>query len=141
MKTIKQNDSERRSRQRRYFSETFKKKKVRELEKNLTTVGEVSRQYDVSRTSVYKWLNKYSSQLKSEHRQVVELKSDTRKIQYLKERIGELEAALGRKQMELEYHQKLIELAEKQLDMPIKKTLKNPPWSGFAPTKTNTDGQ
>ncbi|MGD1890609.1 MAG: hypothetical protein ACFB15_08440, partial [Cyclobacteriaceae bacterium] len=46
--------------QNRYFSEAFKKKKVNEIESNLTTVLQVSREYEVSCTSVYKWIYKYS---------------------------------------------------------------------------------
>jgi len=141
MKTDKNNDSERRARQRRYFSESFKKKKVRELEKNLTTVAEVSRQYEVSRTSIYKWLNKYSQQYKRKHRQVIEPKSDTHKIKHLKERIAELEQLLGQKQMQLEYHQKLIELAEQELDIQIKKTSISPLSSGSEFTKPDTTGE
>ncbi|SDL81580.1 transposase, partial [Salinimicrobium catena] len=63
----------------RYFSDSFKRKKVREIERNLTTVSEVSKEYEVSTTAVYKWLDKYSRDRKRGVKQVVELMSDTRK--------------------------------------------------------------
>ncbi|SEF12223.1 Transposase, partial [Salinimicrobium catena] len=71
----------------RYFSDSFKRKKVREIERNLTTVSEVSKEYEVSTTAVYKWLDKYSRDRKRGVKQVVELMSDTRKIQDLKAKI------------------------------------------------------
>ncbi|SEF02810.1 Transposase, partial [Salinimicrobium catena] len=74
----------------RYFSDSFKRKKVREIERNLTTVSEVSKEYEVSTTAVYKWLDKYSRDRKRGVKQVVELMSDTRKIQDLKAKIREL---------------------------------------------------
>jgi len=40
----------------RHFSESFKQEKVREIERNLTTVMQVSKVYGVTRAAVYKWL-------------------------------------------------------------------------------------
>ena len=71
--------NERRQRQNRCFSESFRKKKVKEIERNLSTVSEISREYEVSSTAVYKWMYKYSSMRKKGVKQVVELLSDTRK--------------------------------------------------------------
>ena len=75
----------------RYFSEDFKKKRVRELENNLVSISDICKTYHVSRTSVYRWIYKYSSMAKKEVKQVVEAKSDTKKIQLLEERIKALE--------------------------------------------------
>ena len=44
----------------RYFSEDFKRKKVSELDRNLITVAELSREYQVNRSAVYKWVYLYS---------------------------------------------------------------------------------
>ena len=67
------------------FSEEFKKKKIRELERNITSVSDICRTYSVSRTSVYKWIYKYSAMAKKQVKQVVEAKSDTQKIKALEE--------------------------------------------------------
>ena len=45
----------------RTFSESFKRDKVKEIECGLLTVREVSKEYGVSQTAVYKWLRLYSS--------------------------------------------------------------------------------
>ncbi|MDT0684997.1 transposase [Autumnicola psychrophila] len=125
----------------RYFSESFKRKKVREIEKNLSTVLEVSREYEVSTTAIYKWLDKYSRNRKRGVKQVVELMSDTRKIQDIKARIRELEQMLGQKQFEIEFKDKMIEIAEEMYDIDIKKKLGSKPLPGSGSTGKNTDGK
>lgn len=125
----------------RYFSDSFKKKKVKELEKNLTTVSEVSRQYEVSRTAVYKWLDKFSTMREKGIRQVVEPESDTRKLALLTERVKELERLVGRKQIQLEFSHKMIELAEEHYGIDIKKNAGCQPSSGSGASETNTTGK
>jgi transposase-like protein len=125
----------------RYFSESFKRKKVQEIEKNISTVLEVSREYEVSQTAVYKWLNKYSRNRKRGVKQVVELMSDTRKIQDLKVRIRELEQMLGQKQFEIEFKNKMIDIAEEMYDIDIKKKLGSKPSPGSGSTEKNTSGK
>ena len=125
----------------RYFSESFKRKKVREIEKNICTVLEISREYEVSTTAVYKWLDKYSRNRKRGVKQVVELMSDTRKIQDLKARIRELEQMLGQKQFEIEFKSKMIDIAEEMYDIDIKKKLGSKPSPGSGSTVKNTDGK
>ena len=114
-------DLERKSRQTRYFSEDFKRRKVRELEKNLTCIADICRTYEVSNTAVYKWIYKYSAMAKKKERQVVDSKSDTQKIKALQDRIRELERIVGQKQLLLEFKDKMIEIAENDYGVDIKK--------------------
>lgn len=116
-------DESRIRRQNRYFSEEFRKKKVEEIEQGLTTIAEISREYEVSRTSIYKWIYAYSMHRKRQVKQVVEAKSDTRKIKELKKRIKDLERLLGQKQFEVEFKETMIELAEERFGIDIKKNL------------------
>lgn len=125
----------------RYFSESFKRKKVREIEKNLSTVSEISKEYEVSTTAIYKWLDKYSCNRKRGVKQVVELMSDTRKIQDLKAKIRELEQLVGQKQFEIEFKNKMIDIAEEMYDIDIKKKLGFKPLPGSGSTGKNTDGK
>jgi transposase len=110
-----------RERQARYFSPDFKRKKVSEIERNLVTIMEVSREYQVSHTAIYKWIYKYSKMRKKREKQVVESESDTRKITELKQKIRELERIVGQKQVEVEFLNKMIELTEEDLKIDIKK--------------------
>ena len=54
-------------------------------------------------------------------RTIVESKSDTTKILALQKRIAELERLLGQKQIEIEFKDKMIELAEQTYGVDIKK--------------------
>ena len=113
--------------------------RVKELEKNLLTVSDICRTYEVSRTSVYRWIYKYSIMAKKQQKQVVEAKSDTRKIQMLEERIKELERAVGQKQMLIDIKDKMIEIAEQTYHIDIKKKLGSRVSSGSKSTKKSTD--
>ena len=132
-------NAERKAIRNRYFSEDFRIKRVRELENNLISISDICKTYHVSRTSVYRWIYKYSVMAKREEKQVVESKSDTRKIQLLEERIKELERALGQKQMLLDIKDKMIEIAEQTYDIDIKKKLASKVSSGSTTTGKSTD--
>ncbi|MGZ5244707.1 MAG: transposase, partial [Bacteroidia bacterium] len=125
----------------RVFSDGFKKKKVKEIERNQTSVCELSREYNVTRSAIYKWIYKYSAMRKKGVKQVIELKSDTHKLQVLQEKIKELERVVGQKQIQLEFKDKQIEIAEEMYGIEIKKK------PGFSPsvtsgsTGTNTTGK
>lgn len=108
-------------RRNRYFSEEIKRKLVDELDRNLISISEICREYQVSNTAVYKWKEKYSVMGKKKVRMVVEPESDTRKLQQLKEKIKELERVVGQKQIKIEFLEKMIELTEEDLGIDIKK--------------------
>jgi transposase-like protein len=127
-----------RSRQNRYFSPDIKKKIVKDLEKNLATVDQVCKIYHVSRTSVYRWIYKYSVMAKKQHKQVVEAKSDTQKIKALEDRIKELERVVGQKQLLIEFKDKMIEIAEDTYGVDIKKKVGSRLSSGTTSTGKNT---
>jgi transposase-like protein len=138
MATIQQftlTSSQRRS---RYFSEEFKKKKVREIEKNLVEIKDLCKEYEVSRTSVYNWIYKYSAMKKKGTRQVVEAESDTKKIKALKEQIKLLEQSLGQKQILIDFQSKVIDLAEEEYKIDIKKKFGDKPYSGSGTTGDST---
>ncbi len=118
----------------RSFSEEFKKNKIRELERNITSVSDISRTYSVSRSAVYKWIYKYSAMAKKQVKQVVEAKSDTQKIKALEERIKELERIVGQKQLLLEFKDKMIEIAEATYNVDIKKKVGSKLSSGTTST-------
>jgi len=131
-------NQEQRVLQNRYFSDEFKKKKVKELENNLTSISDICRTYSVSRTSVYRWIYKYSVMAKKQVKQVVESKSDTKKIKALEDRIKELERVVGQKQLLLEFKDKMIEIAESTYGVDIKKKVSSRLLSGTTPTGKST---
>jgi transposase len=124
----------RRTRQRRVFSEELKRKIVKEIEQGKANIATVCREYSVSDVSVYKWLHKYSSYLQKGVKVVLELNSEGYKSKELEKRVKELEAAVGRKQLEVEFLNKLIDIANEQLGIDIKKKSFTPPSTGFGST-------
>jgi tRNA threonylcarbamoyladenosine modification (KEOPS) complex Cgi121 subunit len=79
--------------------------------------------------------------VKKGEKQIIERKSDTRKIHELKERIKELERVIGQKQLKLEFQEKMIELAEETYQIDIKKKLISRLSSGTGQTDPNTAGR
>ena len=123
----------------RYFSESFKKQKVKEIDSNLTSVRQVSKLYEVSPTAVYKWLNKYSVYNKHKVRLIAEPMSDSHKIEELQKRIRELERMVGLKQIELEFKERMIEIAEEMYGVDIKKKLGSTLSDGSKKTGKSTE--
>ena len=124
-----------RQREVRVFSEGIKKQTVRDLEQGLCSVKSASIELGISTTAVYKWINQYSRYLQKSRKMVVEDQSEAYRSQELEKRIKELEAALGRKQMELDLLEKVIELAGKEYKTDLKKNLLKDRSSGSEKTK------
>jgi transposase len=110
-----------RERQNRFFNETFKRSKVSEIERNILTIAEFCKEYQVTRSAVYKWIYKYSSMRKRENKQVIEPESETRKVLLLRHEVSELQRAVGEKQLKMDFLEKVIELAEEEYGLDIKK--------------------
>ena len=110
------------SKYNRFFSESFKKEKVKQLVAKQISIKELSELYDVSRTSIYKWLYLYSPHHKRGTVQVVEMESEALKTKILLAKVAELERALGRKQLEIDFNNKVIEIASKEIGYDIKKS-------------------
>jgi transposase len=107
----------------RTFSEELKRKLVREIEQKKSSIAQISRQYEVRENTISKWLKKYGMDKKSKVRTIVELESDTVKILAFQKKIAELEQLVGQKQILIEFQNKMIELAEQEYKIDIKKKL------------------
>ena len=118
------------ARQARTFSADFKREKVREIEAKGTRISEICKQYEVSKSAVQKWLAKYSSTYQKSTRTIVESESDTKKLLELQRKIAELERLVGQKQIVIDFKDKMIELAEKQYGVDIKKKFESKLSSG-----------
>jgi transposase-like protein len=118
----------------RNFGEKFKKDIVKRIENNEYSVRDVSELYGVSSTAVYKWVYKYSILYQKGYKQIVEPMSTTKKVKELQNRIKELERAVGQKQMKVDFLEKLIEIADDELGIDIKKKAGLAPRSGSGKT-------
>jgi transposase-like protein len=109
--------------QRREFSEAFKREKVKDLVEKRISIKQLCKLYEVSRTSVYNWLYLYSPHHEQKTILVVQMESEAYKSQMLQQRVAELERIVGQKQLELDFLNKLFELGSEELGFDIKKNL------------------
>lgn len=110
-------------RPRRIFSDKLKKKIVKDIEQSKVNVTGASREYEISEQSVYRWLKKFSTHLHPSTTLVMQMDSEQYRSKELEKKVAELEAALGRKQMEIDYLNKLIEIAGEDLGIDLKKNI------------------
>ena len=125
--------------QKRFFSEEFKKAKVKELIEKRVSIRQVSRLYEVSTVAVYKWLYKYSPHYQQKTTLVVQMESETYKTQQLLQRVAELERIVGQKQLEIDFLNKLFELGSTELGFDLKKKFSTSASNGTGAAKQNTD--
>lgn len=123
----------------RYFSEEFKKSKVKELVEKQVTMSELVKLYGVSRSAVYKWLYRYSIHHQQKTKLVVEMESESQKTKRLLERVAELERAVGQKQLEIDFLNKILEIGGEELGFDLKKNLSIRLSNGSGETKADTD--
>lgn len=114
-------------RRRRHFSEGFKKQKVLDLESGRVTLLELIKQYEVSYHTIYRWKNTYGIMKDKTERIIVETLSDTQQLLALRKKVAELERLVGQKQIQLEFKDKMIELAEETYQVDIKKKFSTTP--------------
>jgi len=117
-------------RQRRIFSEEFKKQKVKLLVEKKISIHDLSQLYEVSKMSIYRWLYRYSPHHNKGTNQVVQMESESEKTKHFQNKVAELERMLGQKQIQIDFLEKLIELASEDLKVDLKKTFTTPPRSG-----------
>lgn len=104
----------------RHFSEAFKREKVKLYEQGKITAIQIQKMYDVSETSVYKWISKFSKLPKGEH-VVVQRQSETEKTLAMMEQVKELERALGNAHLKFFYAEEVILQADRELQLDLKK--------------------
>ena len=108
-------------RERRYFSEDFRRARVKEYDAGQTSVSEICRAYQVSSTAVYKWIHKYSAHYEKAIVKVTELKSETKKRLNLEKKVTELEQIIGQLHVQNQYYQKLLEMIQEHYNVDFEK--------------------
>ena len=126
------------TRERRYFSEEFRRARVKEYEEGQTSVSEICRVYEVSQTAVYRWIHKYSIHYQKSIVKVVEQKSETKKRLALEKKVEDLERIIGQQQVQINYYEKLVELVGEHYNVDFEKNSEWKSLSGFSPTDPNT---
>lgn len=119
---------------RREFSEQIRRKAVREFRSGKYSVKELADLYHCAPTTIYRWIYKYSP-ADSPSVNVVEMSESTdKKVKDLTDRIARLERKLGQKQIKVDFLEKMVELAEEEYDLDLKKNSSGTPSSGSGST-------
>lgn len=116
-------------RKTRVYSEEFKKELVSLFESGKFSVLQLEKLYGVSNPAIYHWIYKYSNFNKKGYRVVEKEQSSSQKLKELEERNKELEQIIGQKQIQIDFLEKMIEIAKDDLGIDIKKN-SNTPQSG-----------
>ncbi|MDX2284956.1 MAG: helix-turn-helix domain-containing protein [Bacteroidia bacterium] len=124
----------------RTFSEEFKRKRAEEIVTRKASIRDICELYGVSRTSVYRWIYRYT-EVEQGVKTVVQMESEAVKTAYYKARVSELERLYGQKQMELELISKVLELASEAAGYDLKKKYSPQLWNGSEATGISTAAQ
>lgn len=127
--------------QRRIFSEAFKRQKVQLIVEKKISIKDVSELYGVHSMTVYRWLYRYSPHHSQGTIQVVQMESEEHRIKELLQEMARLERVIGQKQVQLEYLEQLIAIAGEALQIDLKKNFGLHASNGSEATPKNTPGQ
>lgn len=119
----------------RKFSEAFKKSIVNDFESGKFSVIQLERLHKIKGQIIYRWIYQYS-QVNEKGQRIVEMKdSSTQKLKELEKKVMELERAVGQKQIQIDYLEKMIDIAKDELNIDIKKNSNTPLSSGSVTAK------
>jgi transposase len=118
----------------RVFTVEFKKTCVKEYETGQFTVQELSKLYQIQAVLIYRWIYKYSTYNKRRIKVVEMADSSKQKIKDLQKRIADLERIVGQKQLNIDFLDKMMEIAKEQYGIDIKKNFDTPPSPGSEKT-------
>lgn len=122
---------------KRRYSESFKREIVAAFESGKYSVLQLEKLHGVSDASIYLWIYKYSDFNKKGYRIVESSGSSDKEVENLRSQIKELERKVGQKQIKIDYLEKMIELADQELDIDIKKNSDTPQSTGSESIKTD----
>lgn len=119
----------------RKFSDEFKKQLVKDFESGKYSVAQLERLHGINNHSIYKWIYKFSTFNQQGYRIVEMKKSSTNKVKELENRVKELERVVGQKQLNIDFLEKMIEIAKDELGVDVKKNSNTPQSLGSAKTQ------
>lgn len=119
----------------RVYSDDFKRSVVKDFESGQFSVLQLAKLHNIGNPLIYGWIYKFST-FNEKGSRVVEMKnSSTQKMKELEARIKELEAIVGRKQINIDYLERMIDIAKEELNIDIKKNFNTPRSAGSKNTE------
>lgn len=122
-------------RKQRKYSEEFKKSLVSDFESGKFSVLQLEKLHGVRNQLIYKWIYKFSTFNEKGFRIIEMDDSSNKKLKDLEARVKELESIVGRKQIMIDYLEKMMDIAKDELDIDIKKNFGTPQSGGLGKTK------
>ncbi len=120
---------------KRVYSEEFKRAIVKDFESGRFSVTQLVRLHGICSVSIYNWIYKFST-FNEKGSRIIEMKnSSTQKMKELEAKIKDLEGIVGRKQITIDYLEKMIDIAKDELNIDIKKNSNTPQSVGSKITK------
>ena len=108
------------------YSLAFKQKVVRDIEEGKFNKHEARKIYDIKGGStIYSWIRKFGKLHLLNKVVRVEMKDEQSKLKQLEKEKKELESALAQAHLKLLAYESLIEVAEENLGIDLKKNLKH----------------
>jgi len=108
-----------------HYSIAFKRKVVEEIESGKLTISGARRLYGIGgNTTIQKWIRKLGKLQLINKVIRVELKDEISKLKQLEREKKELESALAQAHLKLLTYESLIEIAEEDLGVDLKKNIK-----------------
>ena len=124
-------------RKRRVFTDEFKQSLVKEFDTGQFSVNELSRLHGIANSAIYRWIYNFSTFNQKGYR-IIEMKeSSNKKVKNLEQKIKDLEQIVGKKQIMIDYLEKMMEIAKDELDIDIKKNFNTSQSAGSGKTKKN----
>ena len=122
-------------RKRRVFADEFKQSLVKEFDTGQFSVNELGRLHGIADTVIYRWIYKFSTFNQKGYR-IIEMKeSSDKKLKDLEQKVRNLEQIVGKKQIMIDYLEKMMEIAKDELDIDIKKNFNTSQSAGSGKTK------
>ena len=113
------------------YSQAFKQKVISEIESGKITIEEARRLYGIGGGSIIQiWIKKFDKLHMLNKVVRIEMKDEVSKLKQLEKEKKELESALAQAHLKLLAYESLIEVAEENLGIDLKKNLKLPQSTG-----------
>ena len=107
---------------RRKYSEEYKRKIVQEFESGKASVIQLGKLHSIGFQTIYNWIYRYS-EINSKETRIVEYKdSATKKLKEMEAKIKIMEQLIGQQALQINYLNKIIDIASEDLGIDLKKT-------------------
>ena len=108
---------------------------VKEFDTGQFSVNELCRLHGIANSAIYRWIYKFSTFNQKGYR-IIEMKeSSNKKLKDLEQKVKNLEQIVGKKQIMIDYLEKMMEIAKDELDIDIKKNFNTSQSAGSGKTK------